>query len=73
MTYGFLRMTRPANRVDMARAAGRNITGSALVARVHLMASKERVFALAPLPLVNEPLPLLSHFGPKRFEARIGC
>jgi hypothetical protein len=56
-----------------AGAAGRNIAGSALVARVHLMASKERVFALAPLPLVNEPLPLLSHFGPKRFEARIGC
>ena len=56
-----------------AGAAGRNIAGSALVARVHLMASKVRVFALAPLPLVNEPLPLLSHFGPKRFEARIGC
>ena len=37
------------------------------------MASKGRVFALAPLPLVNEPLPLLSHFGPKRFEARIAC
>ena len=53
-----------------ARAAGRNISGSALVARVHLMASKVRVFALAPLPLVNEPLPLLSHFG---FEAGIGC
>ena len=32
------------------------------------MASKGRVFALAPLPLVNEPLPLLSHFGPKRFR-----
>ena len=56
-----------------ARPAGRNITGSALVARVHLMASKVRVFALAPLPLVNEPLPLLSHFGPKPFEAGIGC
>ena len=53
--------------------AGRNIAGSALVARVHLMASKVHVFALAPLSLVNEPLPLLSHFGPKRFEARIGC
>ena len=35
------------------------------------MASKVRVFALAPLLLVNEPLPLLSHFGPKRFEAGI--
>ena len=31
------------------------------------------MFAFAPLPLVNERLPLLSHFGPKRFEAGIGC
>ncbi len=45
----------------------------ALVAWVYVMASKGRVFALAPLPLVNEPLPFLSHFGPKRFKARIGC
>jgi len=37
------------------------------------MASKGRVFALAYLPLVNDPLPLLSHFGEKRFEAGIGC
>ena len=36
------------------------------------MASKGRVFAFAPFPLVNERLPLLSHFGPKRFEAVIG-
>ena len=36
------------------------------------MASDVGVFTLAPLPLVNEPLPLLSHFGPKRFEAGIG-
>jgi hypothetical protein len=44
--------------------AGRNIAGSALVTRIHVMASKGRVFALAPLPLVKECLPLLSHFGP---------
>jgi hypothetical protein len=31
--------------------AGRNIAGSALVTRIHVMASKGRVFALAPLPL----------------------
>ena len=41
--------------------------------RVYLMASKVHVFALSALPLVNEPLPLLSHFGPKCFEAGIGC
>jgi hypothetical protein len=33
----------------------------------------EKPLAFAPLPLVNERLPLLSHFGPKRFEAGIGC
>ena len=32
------------------------------------MASEGGVFAFASLPLVNERLPLLSHFGPKRFE-----
>ena len=67
---GAMRALRDAG---YARAAGCNITGNALVARVHLMPSKVGVFALAPLPLVNEPLPLLSHFGPKRFEAGIGC
>ena len=33
------------------------------------MASEGGVFAFARLPLVNERLPLLIHFGPKRFEA----
>ena len=54
-------------------AVGHHIAGDALIALVYLMASKVSVFALAPLPLVNEPLLLLSHFGPKRFKAGIGC
>src|SRR5262245_36682457 len=37
------------------------------------MASEGGVFAFASLPLVNERLPLLSHFGPKCFETGIGC
>jgi hypothetical protein len=58
---------------ETAGAVGHHIAGNALIAWVYLMASKGRVFVFAPLPLVNEPLPLLSHFGPKRFEAGIGC
>ena len=64
---------RPRRDAGYAGAAGRHIAGNALIAWVYLMASKVRVFALAHLPLVNEPLPLLSHFGPERFEAGIGC
>jgi hypothetical protein len=48
---------------ETAGAAGHHVAGNALIALVNLMASKGRVFAFAPLPLVNEPLPLLSHFG----------
>ena len=62
---------RPRRDAGYAGAAGRHIAGNALIAWVYLIASKVRVFALAPLPLVNEPLPLLSHFGPERFEAGI--
>ena len=54
-------------------AVGHHIAGNALIAWVYLMALKVRVFALDPLPLVNEPLLLLSHFSPKRLEAWIGC
>ena len=57
----------------LCRNSVRHLANAGLIAWVYLMASKVRVFALAPLPLVNEPLPLLSHFGPKRFEAGIGC
>jgi hypothetical protein len=56
--------------IGEAENGGRHIVGDALVAWIYFMASKVGVFALAPLPLVNEPLPLLSHFGPKHFEAR---
>jgi hypothetical protein len=59
-------MLQPPERLD-------HIAGNASIAWVCLMALEGRVFAFAPLPLVNEPLPLLSHFGPKRFEAWIGC
>jgi hypothetical protein len=51
-----------------AGAAGCNIAGNALIARLYLMALEVGVFALAPLPLVNGPLPLLSHV---RLETRI--
>jgi hypothetical protein len=64
---------RARRHAGYAGAAGCNVAGNALIARVCLMASDVRVFTLAPLPLVNEPLPLLSHFGPKWFEAGIGC
>jgi hypothetical protein len=60
---------RPRRDAGYAGAAGRHIGGNALIAWVYFMASKVRVFALASLPLVNEPLPLLSHFGSERFEA----
>jgi hypothetical protein len=63
---------RPRRDAGYVGAAGHLIAGNALIAWVYLL-SKVRVFALAPLPLVNEPLPLLSHFGPERFEAGIGC
>jgi hypothetical protein len=53
-------------------ALSHHIAGSDLIAWVHLMALNGRVFALTPLPVANEPLPLQSHFGPKRFEAGIG-
>jgi hypothetical protein len=49
------------------------IAGNPLIARVCLLPSDVSMFTLTPLPLVNEPLPLLSHFGPKWFEAGIGC
>jgi hypothetical protein len=55
-----------------AGAAGRDIAG-VLFARVHLMASKVRGSLLLPFLSPTKPLPLLSHFGPKRFEAGIGC
>jgi 4-hydroxy-tetrahydrodipicolinate synthase len=48
---------RALRDVGYAGAAGGNIAGNALIARVYLMASRVRLFALAPLPLVNEPLP----------------
>jgi hypothetical protein len=64
---------RPRRDAGYAGAAGRDIAGNALIAWVYLVASKVRVFALAPPPLVDEPLPLLRHFGPKRFEPGIGC
>ena len=54
-------------------AVGHHIAGNALIAWVYLMASEGGVFAFASLPLVNERLPLLSDFGPKRFKAGIGC
>jgi hypothetical protein len=44
----------------------------ALVARVFLGTSKVPFPSFA-LRLLNEPLPFLSHFGQKRFEARISC
>jgi hypothetical protein len=31
------------------------------------------LFTFTALPLLSEPLPLLSHFSQKRFEARISC
>jgi hypothetical protein len=68
--WGAMRSLRDAR---YAGAAGRNIAGSPLIAWVDLMGSKVRRFTLAPLPLLNEPLPLLSHFAEKRFEAKIGC
>ena len=49
-------------------AVGHHIAGNGLIAWVYLMASEGGVFAFARLPLVNERLPLLSHFGPG-----IGC
>jgi hypothetical protein len=58
---------------ETAGAAGHHIAGNALIAWVYLMASEGGVFAFARLPLVNERLPVLSHFGPKRFETGIGC
>jgi hypothetical protein len=64
---------RPRRDAGYAGAAGCRTAGNGLIAWVYLMVSKVRVFALVPLPLVNEPLPLLSHFDPKRFEAEIGC
>jgi hypothetical protein len=53
--------------------SGHHIAGSALIPRVYLIALNARVFTLAPLPFVSEPLPLLSHFGQERFEPGIGC
>ncbi len=69
----FMKCRAVRREAECAGAAGWRIAGDALVAWVYVMASKGRVFALAPLPLVNEPLPFLSHFGPKRLKARIGC
>jgi len=64
---------RRGHDVMLAGPAGCHIAGDALVAWVFLMITEGRVFTLASLPLVDKPLPLLGHFRPKRFEARIGC
>ena len=43
---------------ENAGAVGHHFAGNALIALVYLMGSKGRVFAFAPLPLVNEPRPV---------------
>ncbi len=61
----FMRCRAVRREARCAGTAGWRIAGDALVAWVYVMASKGRVFALAPLPLVNEPLPFPSQFRPK--------